>query len=155
MLLLGEIQFLSKGFLFLAMSRSSRVRFYVFVAGKFHTVDFPHFCFQVIIVLLILVLFVLFLIAVISLSLFFWCNLRDLLLMYRRYLQCWRVLFLLFFLSYIVSLYHLCDVSPIKSSLVFLFSGSFVDALPSSSLRIVPSILQEGQPRCLDEISAI
>ena len=41
------------------------------------------------------------------------------------------------FLIHIVCLYHLWD----ESSLVFLFFGSFVVILPSSTLRIVPNIL--------------
>ena len=73
-----EIQFLTKGFPFLAMSSSSRVRFRLFVAWNVHTVVFLPIFFLVIVVPLILVLF---LVAVIYLPLFFfffgrcpWCN---------------------------------------------------------------------------------
>ena len=80
-------------------------------------------------------------------SLLFSCSLRDVLSMYRRYFQCWRVLFL-FFLTHIVCLY-LWGVRPYASSWVFLFFGSFVEVLPSTTLRMVPSILRGWQPRCL------
>ena len=106
---------------------------------------FPsYFCFLV--VLLILVLFVLFLVDVISLPLFFFMCLRVVLSMYRRYLQCRRVLFLFLFLTHTPSLCHLWYIRPYASSRVFLFSGPFEEFLLSSTLRIVLSILQEGQP---------
>ena len=38
-------------------------------------------------------------------------------------IQCWQILFLLFFSTHIVCRHHLCDVRPYASSLVFLFSG--------------------------------
>ena len=67
-----EIQFLSKGFAFLAMSKFFRVRFRLLVAWNVDTVIFlPIFCFLVIFVLLMLVWSVLFLVAVISLLLYF------------------------------------------------------------------------------------
>ena len=49
--------------------------------------------------------------------------------MHRRYFECWRVLFLLFFLKHPVSQRHLCDERPYVSSWVFLFSYAFVEAL--------------------------
>ena len=42
-------------------------------------------------------------------------------------------LFLLLFLTLIVCQHHLCDVWLYGSSLVFLFSGPFVEVLPSST----------------------
>ena len=50
--------------------------------------------------------------------------------------------------TYTVCLCHLWDVRPYGSSL-FLLSGLFVEVLPSSALRMVPSILQRRQSRCL------
>ena len=109
-----------------------------------------HFGFLVIVVLLMFVSFVLFLVAVISRSLlFFLYSLRIVLSMSRRNLQCWRVLFLLIFLTHIVCLYLLWGVRPYSLSLVFLFFCPFAEVLPMSSLRIVPSILWGRQPRCL------
>ena len=85
--------------------------------------------FLVIVVLLILLLFVLFLVGEIIIS------------------SCWYITTgdycLSFFISaYIVCLCHLWDVKPYASLLVFLFSGLFVEVLPSSPLRVVASILQ-------------
>ena len=62
---------LSQGFPFLTMSKSSCVRFYLFVAWNIHTVIFLPICFQFMVVLSIIVLSVLFLVAVISLSVLF------------------------------------------------------------------------------------
>ena len=42
--------------------------------------------------------------------------------MYQRYLQCWRILFLLLFLTYTDCLCYIWDVRPYASSLVFLFN---------------------------------
>ena len=44
--------------------------------------------------------------------------------------------------------YHLWDVRPYASLWVFLFSGPFVEVF-SSIFRMFPSILREGQPKCL------
>ena len=86
-------------FLFLAMSKFSRVIFYSFVAWNIHAVVFlPIFSFLVILVLLILRLSVL--VAVMSLLL------RIFMLMHWHNLQCWRVLFLLF----------LCDIYSLSTS---------------------------------------
>ena len=65
-------------------------------------------------------------------------------LMNQCYLQCRRVLFLLPFLTHRVYQCHLLDVRPYASSYVFLFSCSFVEVILWSTLRIVPSILQDG-----------
>ena len=51
-----------------------------------------------------------------------------------------------FFLTHTVCLRHLWVVKSYASSRVFLFSGLFVEVLPLSTSRIVPSILREGQP---------
>ena len=64
--------------------------------------------------------------------------------MHRRYLQCWRVLILPFFLINIVCQYLLQDVRLCASSLTFLSSSPFVEVLLPSISRIVPSILQGG-----------
>ena len=75
-------------------STSSRVRIRLFVTWNTNIIVFlPIFCFLVIAPLIL----VLFLVAVTNLSLrcFLW-SLRDVLSMYRRYLQHWWVLFLLF-----------------------------------------------------------
>ena len=61
--------------------------------------------------------------------------------MYRRYLQYWRVFFLLY-LTRIACLRHLWDVRPYVLLSVFMFSGPFVEVFSSSSLKMVPSILQ-------------
>ena len=89
-----------------------------------------HFCFLFIVVLLILDM--LFLVKVNSLSWLFFLSLRDVLLMYLRYLQCWQVFFLLFFfLTHKVCLHHLWDVRLYAWSWVCMvhllkfFSGPF------------------------------
>ena len=69
--------------------------------------------------------------------------------MHRHYLECWRVLFFLLFLTPIVYQCNLRNVRPYESLLAFLFSGPFNGNLLSFTSRMVPSILQEGQPRCL------
>ena len=53
------------------------------------------------------------------------------------------------FLDNIICLYHLWDVRPYALSWVFLFSEAFAGVLPSSTSRMVSSILWGGQPRCL------
>ena len=102
-----------------------------------------HFRFLVIIVLPIPVLFVLFLVVVISLLCSFLCSLRVVVSISGHRLVCWWVLFL-FFLTHIVYLCYLWDDKPCASSLVFLFSGIFVEVQPSYILIMVPSILQGG-----------
>ena len=64
--------------------------------------------------------------------------------MYRRYVECWRVIFLLLFLTHTVCRCHLCILRPFASSWVFLFSSPFVEVL-TSTLKMVPSILRGGQ----------
>ena len=127
------------------MSRLFRVRFRQFLAWNIYTVVFS-ICLLVIAVLLIIVLSALFLVTVISVSLLFLCHLCVLILKHPRYLQCWRV-HSLFFLTPTVR--HLSVVRSYALSLAFLSSDPVVWVLPSSILRMVPSILQGGQPRCL------
>ena len=148
LLLSEEIQFLSTGFNFLSMSKFSRVRFRLFVAWSIQSCFSSHFCFLGNFVLLILVMFVLFLGAVISLRAFL-CSVLVVVLIHWRYLGCWWVLFLFLFLAHIVSLRHLCDVSPYLLSWVFLFSGSFDEVLLTLTLRIGPECLKRGQSRYL------
>ena len=99
-----------------------------------------HFCFLVV-VLLIIILSVLFLVSIISLCSFLH-SLRVVVLMHPHYLQCCQVLFFLLFLTRRVYLYHLSDVRPYTSSLIFLSLGPFVWVLPSSILRMVMTIIQ-------------
>ena len=71
-----------------------------------------------------------------------WCYLQVVWSMNRRHLQCWRVLFLLF-LTYLVSISSLgCKVLEIVIG--FLFSRPFLEVLPSSTSRMVTSILRGG-----------
>ena len=88
---------------------------------------------------------VLFLVAVICLPLH--CLL--VVSMHRRYLECWRVLFLFLFLTHTVCLHNLWDVKPYASSGVFLSSCLFVEVFLLPTLRMFPSILQGGQPKYL------
>ena len=69
--------------------------------------------------------------------------------MHSRYLQCWRVPYLLLFLTHVDYLCNLLNVRLSASLLVFLSSGQFRSVLPSSILRMVPSILQEWEPKYL------
>ena len=85
---------------FLAMSRSPRMRFILFVSSNV-------------------------LVAVINLPPRFLCSLLVVLLMHHRYLESWRVLFHLLFLTHPVCQRHLWDARPCAESLVFLFSGPF------------------------------
>ena len=108
-----------------------------------------HFCFLDIIVPWRLLLFVMFPVTVFSLSLLFICSLLDVLFRYRYYIQSWGMLFLLLFLRHIHCLCHFLDVKPYALSGVFLFPGPFVKVLLVSTLRMIPSILQVGQPKYL------
>ena len=99
-----------------------------------------HFCFLVIVVLFVFMLSVVFLIVAISVC--FLCSLWVVLLMHWRYLQRWRVLFLLLFLTHIVCLCHLSNVRPYASQVVFLSSRPFVWVLSLSISRMVPRSLQ-------------
>ena len=80
-------------------------------------------------------------------SFVFLCNFLVVVSIHWYYRQCWCVLFLLF-LTHIVIL-HFLDIRPYSSSWVFLFSNPFIKVLLTSTLRIVPSILREGQSRYL------
>ena len=102
------------------------------------------FCFPVIVALFILLLLELFLVGFISLSLFVLYSLRDLL---------WTVSSMLaspllpsFLDTRSLSIW---DVRPYASSWVFLFPGSFVEVIPSFTLRMASSILRGRQPTCL------
>ena len=109
---------------------------------------FPFFL--VIFVQLILVLLVLYLVAVNSLSPhFFLCNLRVVVLIYRRYLDCRQVFFHFLFLTHTVCQSYLWNVKPYATSLVFLFSRPFVGDPLWFSSRMVPSILRRVQARYL------
>ena len=57
---------------------------------------------------------------------------------HRRYLQCWRVLFFLLFLTHTLCLHRHWD-----------FSGLFVEGFPSPTSKMVLGILQGRQPRHL------
>ena len=105
-----------------------------------------HFSFLVI-VLLIPMLSGLFLVAVISLSLLFLCNPRADLSIFDAIFNAGESSSC-FTLTHIVCLCHLLDVRPYASSWVSLFSGLFVEVLPTFSLKMVPSIFRR-QPRCL------
>ena len=149
-LLLEEIQFLSLCLPFLTMFKSSRVRFRLFVAGNIHIIAwFPIFVSWLLLFCWLLCCQCCFWSLKLVFLCSFFCNLRDVLSMYQRNLQSWRVLFLLLFLTYIVCLYHLRDVRSYVSSWVFLSSGLFVEVLLLSALRMVPSILGRDQPRRL------
>ena len=78
----------------------------------------------------------------------FLCSLR-IVSMHPCCLRSRQVHFLILFLTYIVCLCHLSDVRPYAWLLVFLLSGPFAEVLPSSTSRIVPSILQRRQRRSL------
>ena len=69
--------------------------------------------------------------------------------MHLCYLECWQVLFLLLSLMHSVCLCHLSNVTPSPSSLTFFFLRHFVWVLFSYTSKMIPSILQEGQPKCL------
>ena len=100
-----------------------------------------HFCFLVIIVLLNHVLFVF---TVISLSLFFFMkSSRCLIDVSTQYLMLAGSLPPFFLDIYMACLCHLWYVRPYASSWVFLSSGLLVEVLLLSTLRMVPSILQE------------
>ena len=86
--------------------------------------------------LLMLVLSVLFLVTVIN-----QCALLVFVSMHRRCLECWRVLFLLLFLTHIIYLRHVWNVRPYVSPLLFLFSGPFVEILFSSTSPNDPEYL--------------
>ena len=83
----------------------------------------------------------LFLVPLISLSLFFLFSLRITLSIYRRYIHCWRFLFLLVFLMH-TAYGHLRDVRPYESSFVFFYSDSVVEVFLATTLRMVQSILR-------------
>ena len=143
-LLLGEIQFFSKGFPFLAMSRSFLLRFCQFCRLKYPYSFFPHFCFFVIIILLIFMLSMLFLVAVISLSLLFFMyplsqsiDISTL----SSVLVCPLP-------PSFLNTYNLSMSSLWCKALIFL-CGLLIDVLPLSTSRKVVSIFKGGQPRCL------
>ena len=134
MLLLEEIQFLSKGFPFLAMSKFSRMRFRLFdfayltfeislqlFPSPFLFPSYFQFCWSLSCLYSFLSRYFVFLCS-------FLCIIRVLVSMYRRHLQCWWDLSLLFWI-HVVCQCHIADVKPNAWSLVFLFSRPFVEAL--------------------------
>ena len=144
-LLSEKIQFLSKGFTFLTISKFSHVRFCLFVAWNFHTVVFFfQFCFPIVLVLLMFVLSVFFLVTLISLPLhFFMLSLSHCIDTSMLSLMHTSPLPPSFLDTY--SLRYLWDIRPYALSWVFLFCAPFVEVLLLSSLRMVPNILQEEQ----------
>ena len=140
MLLLEGIQFLSDRFLPVAMSKASHMRFCLSLENIHAIYCSSYYRFSAIIVFfLCLCCQVLFLVAVISLSLFF------LMLSFNLNIDEFTLFSMLanhlpsFLKTY--NLYRFPDVKIYLSSLVFLFSGLFIEVLPSSILRMVPSIL--------------
>ena len=121
-----------------------------------YTCFYSHFCFPLIVVCGPCV-FVPFLVALISLSLLFLYSLRVVVSMHRNYLRCWRILFFFLFLTHIFSRCEKSDVRPYVSSLVFLFSGTFVKVLPSSTSKMVQISYKPDSPGVylLNKISAI
>ena len=103
-----------------------------------------NFCFLVIFILLMFVFTVLLLVVVISLPSCFFLCLLVVISMHLRYLNAGE------FSSSFFS-WHSRSTSSLgcKASWVFLFYGPFVEFLLSTILRMVPSILRRGQPRCL------
>ena len=142
MLISEKIQFLS---LNVSLSKFSCVRFRLFVAGNIYVIVFPHFRFLIILVLWILVLSLLFLLGVISHSLFFSRQPLNHCTNASTVSSVLQVFFLLF-LTHIACQRHLKNVRPCASSWLFLFPGLFVEVLPLSTLRMVPSILRGDQP---------
>ena len=64
--------------------------------------------------------------------------------------QCWRILFLLLFLTHIVCVCHLSDLRPCASSSTFSSSGSF-DGVPSLSiLRMTQNTWTPYEGNCSD-----
>ena len=137
------------------MSKFSRVRFRLFVAGNVHTVVFlPIFFFWFCWCFCCLYCFWSLLSVFICL---FWRNLLVDVSMHRRNLEWWHV-FLLLFLTHTVCLHHLWQVRPYVSSKVFfLFSGPFIKVLSSYPLRMILNILQVDKlgVYLFDEVSAM
>ena len=130
-------------FSFLAMPTSG-VRFRHFVAWNIHIVVFPPIS-----------VFSLLFSGLLSFLCCFWsfkseflcsflCSRRVIVSMHRCYLQYWRVILFILFLTHTICLWHLSDVTPYASSLFFLFFCPFVEILLSSISRVVPSILWGG-----------
>ena len=144
MLLSEEIQFLTEDFPYLAMSKFSCVRSRLLIIWNVHLVVYFRFLFAG---------YFCSADACVDSIVSDRCNqpfskpflcILQVVSMHQRYLESWRILFLLS-MTCAIYLCHLCDIRPYESSWVFLFSGLFVDVLLSSPLRIVPSILPEGQ----------
>ena len=57
--------------------------------------------------------------------------------------------FFFLFMTHIVYLCHFSDIRLYAPSLVFLFSGPFMEVLPPFTLRIVSRISRGGEPWCL------
>ena len=110
------------------MWKSFLVRFCLFVAWNIRTVVFSFFSFLVIVVQLIFMMYeyVLFLIAITT---FILCSLWVLVLMYQRYLQCWRIFPFLHFLTHTDCLCHLCKAFCIVISFLVLQSICWTSSL--------------------------
>ena len=90
-----------------------------------------HFCFLFISILLVLVFSVMFLVVVISLSSTLSYVIFESLYRCINSLQCWQVLFLLFFiLIRIISQRNLWDIINYAITLIFLFTCPYVQILP-------------------------
>ena len=122
------------------MSKSFRVRFCQCFALNIHTVVYFPFSFPI--VLLIFMLSLMFRVTVNSFSFLFFIFSLNPRFDSSRSLQYQRVFFLLLFLTYIVGLCHCSDVMLSVLSLAFLSTDPFIEVLPGSSPRMVPSILQ-------------
>ena len=74
--------------------------------------------------------------------------------MYRLYLHCWRVFFLLLFFAHSVCPRHLWDVRPYASLWVFLFSYPFFEVLFSYTLKRILQCYTTTQNRRLQHHSS-
>ena len=145
-MLLEAIQFLSLSFLFLAMSRSSRVRFRLFAAWNVHEIAFLPFWFSTYCSVDPCV------ICVVSGR----CNYSFSALFMQSSIRLidesslFSVVIFLLFLTHIFCLYKFWDLRPSFYIVIsFLVSGPFVEVLLSSILWMFPSILRMDQPRCV------
>ena len=84
-----------------------------------------------------------------SSSALFLCSLGVAVSMHWHNLQFWYISPPLLFLTPTVSLHRPWDLKPHAWSLVCLFSGQFLEVLPSFTSEMTPRILQELQPRRL------
>ena len=122
------------------------VRFQLFFDWNIHQYIFlSNCCFLVIVVLLIDIYF-----CVVSLR----CNQSFFALFYVLFESSYWCIDLIMnagksSFAFLFCVCHLSCVRPYASPWIFLFSSPFVEVLPSFTSRIVLSILQGWQPRCL------